>query len=86
VVATAVNGCAEIVVDGTTGFLAPPSDVQAWADRVVELLNDRNKRVCMGQQGRRRVEQEFALQDMAVRLEQLYVGASCAATMGETGI
>jgi len=32
------------------------------------------------------VEQEFALKDMVVRLEELYLRALGAATMGETGV
>ncbi len=39
VVATAVDGTREIVDDGKDGFLCPPGDVEAMADRVVALLS-----------------------------------------------
>lgn len=73
VVATAVNGCPEIVVDGVTGFLVPPGDTEAWASRVTDLLKDAAKAMVMGQQGRRRVEERFALQQMIARVEALYL-------------
>ena len=72
VVATAVNGCPEIVADGVTGFLVPPGDATAWARRVIELLHAPAQASAMGRQGRQRVEERFTLQQMLGRLETLY--------------
>lgn len=72
VVATAVNGCPEIVADGVTGFLVPAGDPTAWARRVNDLLHTPARASVMGRQGRQRVEQRFTLQQMLVRLETLY--------------
>jgi glycosyltransferase involved in cell wall biosynthesis len=72
VVATAVNGCPEIVVDGETGFLVPPGDTTAWARRITDLLSDPVMSDTMGQRGRRRVEERFSLRDMVTRTESLY--------------
>jgi glycosyltransferase involved in cell wall biosynthesis len=72
VVATAVNGCPEIVVDGNTGFLVPPGDATAWARRIVDLLSDPAMATAMGQRGRRRVEERFSLREMVARIESLY--------------
>ena len=73
VVATAVNGCPEIVIDGVTGFVVPPADTASWAKGVVDLLNDPAGATRMGQQGRLRVEEEFDLQQMTARIEEHYV-------------
>ena len=73
VVATAVNGCPEIVVDGVTGFLVPPGNVTAWARRVIDLLNDPAMASAMGQRGRIRVEGKFSLREMVTRIERLYL-------------
>ena len=81
VVATSVNGCPEIIVERVTGFLVPPGDAAAWARRVTALLNDPAMAAAMGEQGRRRVEGRFSLQEMAVRLENLYHQVTGAATM-----
>ena len=40
VVASAIGGIPEIVSDGTTGFLVPPGDIDALADRLARLLDD----------------------------------------------
>ena len=72
VVATAVNGCPEIVVDGVTGFLVSPGDTVAWAGKVSELLEKPAHANILGQQGRKRVEDEFTQQQMLERIETLY--------------
>ena len=48
VVATAVGGIPEIIADGDTGFLVPPGDATAMAERIDELLGDESKRRRMG--------------------------------------
>ena len=39
VVATAHGGACETIEDGTTGFLVPPNDVKALADKLDEILD-----------------------------------------------
>lgn len=72
VVATNVGGMPEIVEDGRTGFLVPPGDAAALADRVVGLLNDPNAAASMGRAARRRVEQHFSIEVQARRTLALY--------------
>lgn len=72
VVATAVNGCVEIVAHGVTGFLTPPGDIQTWAKCVLYLLEHPAEAAAMGRAGRQRVEEGFTLQEMVRRIEQLY--------------
>ena len=43
VVATRVGSVAETVLDGRTGYLVAPGDSQGMADRVLELLTDRDR-------------------------------------------
>jgi len=43
-VATAVGGIPEQIEDGVTGFLVPPGDPQAMADRILKLLTDQELR------------------------------------------
>lgn len=73
VVASDAGGPREIVVDGVTGYLTPPGDPEAIAERVVNLLKDPKKRVRMGQAGRRRVEELFGIEVMARRIEEAYL-------------
>ncbi|MBN1658853.1 MAG: glycosyltransferase family 4 protein [Anaerolineae bacterium] len=72
VVATAVNGSPEIVLDGVTGFVTPPGEPAAWAQRVSELLENRDGAATMGHRGRARVEEQFTLSRMIDKIEALY--------------
>jgi starch synthase len=77
VVAAAVGGIPEIVVDGVTGYLvALPHDLSrlgaALAERVNGLLQDRSKASAMGAAGRERVQDHFTWQAVAARTAALY--------------
>ena len=61
VVATAVGGIPELVVDGETGLLVPASDEGALAEALRRVLGDADLRRRLGATGRRRVEEEFDL-------------------------
>ena len=72
VVATDTGGTRELVVDGMTGFLVRPGDPAALADRIAKFCGDRELRMKMGEAGRRRVLQEFSVDRMARKFEDLY--------------
>ncbi len=60
VVATRGGGVGEIVEDGVTGYLVPPRDAAAVADRIARLADDQ-QRSAMGQAGRQRALTHFSL-------------------------
>ena len=72
VVATAVNGCREIVEQGVTGYLVPNNDVKSWANSVIKLLADAKKSSEMGQCGNLRLKEKFSLEKMIEQTEGLY--------------
>jgi phosphatidylinositol alpha 1,6-mannosyltransferase len=55
VIAPAAGGPLDLVEDGTTGFLVPPSDADALTAAVKRLAADPDRRVAFGQAGRRKV-------------------------------
>ena len=59
VVATDSGGAREMVGEGETGFLIPIGDSNAGARRINELIEDNEKRILFGKQGRGRVLEEF---------------------------
>jgi glycosyltransferase involved in cell wall biosynthesis len=59
VVATDVGGTSEAVVDGETGFLVAPGDVEGVANALVALAGDRERAAAMGAAGRRRQRERF---------------------------
>jgi sugar transferase (PEP-CTERM/EpsH1 system associated) len=72
VVATAVGGTPEVVVDGVTGLLVPPRDPDALARAIESLLRDPGLRRKMGQAGWKRVERCFSVEQMVRKTEYLY--------------
>jgi glycosyltransferase involved in cell wall biosynthesis len=71
-VATAVGGCCEVVQDGISGFLLPPSDPLRLADamrRVMALSPDERAR--MGAAGREHVLSNFSMEKMVESWERL---------------
>ena len=60
VVSTGCGGPAETIVDGVTGFLVEPKDVEALAASVLQLLADDGLRKRMGAAGRKQVERNFS--------------------------
>jgi starch synthase len=75
VVASAVGGILEVVVDGETGILVPPAKPDALAAALTRLLNDPETRRRMGQAGRKRVEAQFSWASVAERTERVYADA-----------
>jgi len=61
VIATAIGGSPEQVVPGKTGFLVPPADSYALAEKLRVLLKDPALRSRMGRAGRERVATELCL-------------------------
>lgn len=72
VVATAVGGNPEVVVNGETGFLVPAADSTALADRIHRLASDSELRLKMGAASRRRIEAHFSLAQTIEKIGQAY--------------
>jgi glycosyltransferase involved in cell wall biosynthesis len=60
VVASAVGGLKDLVVDGETGLLVPPRDPQALRAALERLLADRDLRRRLGAAGRERARERFS--------------------------
>ncbi|WP_437314914.1 glycosyltransferase [Sorangium sp. So ce385] len=74
VVATAVGGMAEQVVDGVTGRLVPPGDAEALAGALVELAEDPARRARMGAAGWERARERFSLERMVADYARVCLG------------
>jgi glycosyltransferase involved in cell wall biosynthesis len=72
VVATRVGGNPEVVVDGETGYLVPPKDAEAFAAKVIRLLQNPALRRRMGDAGRKRVEERFRIEHAAAGYLRVY--------------
>lgn len=72
VIATNIGGSLDQVVDGATGFLIPPADVEALADKIQLLAGDAELREQFGAAGRERIATTFNLQIMVRKIESVY--------------
>jgi glycosyltransferase involved in cell wall biosynthesis len=72
IVATAVGGIPEVVVDGETGFLVPPRDAEAMSGAIVRLLTDEALRRRMGDAGLARVRNRFSAERMVQETLDVY--------------
>lgn len=71
-VAYATGGLPEGLIPGKTGFLLMTGDVVGLANKLEELLRNKELRQRMGEEGRRFVEEKFSLQALALRHEHFY--------------
>jgi glycosyltransferase involved in cell wall biosynthesis len=72
VVASAVGGLLDLVVDGETGIQVPSGDVSALRSAIERLLGDRELRRRMGAAGRRRAAEHFSWDAVTRRTVELY--------------
>ncbi|MEJ2644260.1 MAG: glycosyltransferase, partial [Gammaproteobacteria bacterium] len=72
VVATRVGGNPELVAEGVTGTLVPPSDPTAMADALMRYVDDEESRRAHGRAGRTRVLERFSIDVMTERYLDLY--------------
>jgi glycosyltransferase involved in cell wall biosynthesis len=73
VVATAVGGNPEIILDGQTGHLVPPRSGDALAEKILHLLENPTLAREVGQRSRLHVMQQFSLSQMVNRYLLQYV-------------
>ena len=71
VIASRVGGLAQLVQDGRTGFLTPPGDPAALAERLARLLQDDDLRAMMGVQGQHRAR-HYTWPKVAAPITALY--------------
>jgi glycosyltransferase involved in cell wall biosynthesis len=75
VIAAAIGGLGELVVDGETGLLVEPGAAEPLAGAIVELALDLDRAAELGAAGRRRALAEFLESRCVERTEQLYEAA-----------
>jgi glycosyltransferase involved in cell wall biosynthesis len=72
VIATAIGGNLDAIVDGESGILVPPRDPPALAVALKRLAGDPALRRRLGEAARTRVEERFSLERCVARYDRLY--------------
>lgn len=71
-IASGVGGVLSILEDGVNGFVVPPSDSRALADRMLELLKDKELASRVAIAGQNLVEDKFTKERMVDEMLALY--------------
>lgn len=72
VVASAVGGLTDTVVDGVTGVLTPPRDPRTLGRALRRLLADRSRGMAYGMAGQDRVDARYTWDEVAGQTEHVY--------------
>src|SRR5690606_34691237 len=72
VIGSQVGGIQYSVADGKTGFLVPPKDPVALAEKLLTLLNDVNLREKMRQNALEWVNKHFTWENVAKQMDEVY--------------
>ncbi|MDE2020260.1 MAG: glycosyltransferase family 4 protein, partial [Patescibacteria group bacterium] len=72
VVATCFGGSPEIVLDGETGYIVNPLDLDMLAEKIRNLLGDQAKANRFGEAGYARVKRYFSLTKQADEYEKMF--------------
>jgi glycosyltransferase involved in cell wall biosynthesis len=72
IVATSVDGIPELVKHGQNGFMVPPEDFRALAQKTLQLIENPSLAEKMGEAGKQMVYPEFCVKEMVKKTEKLY--------------
>lgn len=71
-VVTDVGGNPEAVINGKTGIVVPPKNSDKLAEAIIKLLENPQLAQKMGEEGRKRVRENFGIGKMVSQTEDLY--------------
>ncbi len=66
------GGNPEVIQDNINGFVIPIEQKQTFADRIIFLQENRDLRLTMGQESRKRYESEFVVDKMVQSYQNIY--------------
>jgi starch synthase len=72
VVASDIGWAKELIVDGKEGFLVQPTHHQQFADKIMQLLDDQNLCQEFGISARKKVENQFSIEAVALQNLSFY--------------
>jgi len=71
-ISTDTSSMPEIIADGQTGYVVPPGDAEALAERTIRLLRNAALREKFGQAARQRLAEKFTHERMIEEVENLF--------------
>lgn len=74
VVAFDIDGINEVIDDGVDGYLVKFMDYEAFSERLVKLMKDKDLRIRLGENGYEKVRTKFTVERMVKQIENIYGG------------
>ncbi len=71
-----IDGAKEVVLNGITGFIIPPKEIDSLADAMITLAKSKLMRSEMGRKGRELFTEQFRHETMTQRIRELYLRVS----------
>ena len=72
-VVSSMNGGASMLIeDGKNGYVLEKFDLETWAQKLADLLGDRDKRARMGESAREKILSNFTWERIAEKFEAVY--------------
>lgn len=75
VVTSDMRGIGELVVDGVSGILVPPGNPQSIADAIERIISQSDLGRKMGEEGRRKIQQDFNIKTEVGKIEKIFIEA-----------
>lgn len=72
VITTTVPGCADAVIDGITGLVIPPRDIESLEQSIEKLLLNETLRAELGRNGRQHAEKYFSIDSVVEQHMSIY--------------
>ncbi len=72
VISSFFGGPSEVIVDGETGYLVNPYQVELMSEKIIDLLEDEGKAKRFGQAGYRRAKETFSLAEQVEKTLSFY--------------
>lgn len=71
-IVTNSGGSPELVIDGQSGFVVPPGDAQAIADKIIALYEDRQLKDRLSAGAKKRIREDFTVEKTARETIKVY--------------
>ncbi len=85
IVTTSMPGCCDVIVDGWNGFRVPPGSSRDLAERILDMLRNRQAAATMAARAKALVKEKFSLQAVVDRYVALYTELFARSGRGPAG-
>ena len=72
VIGTPIGSTSEMIVDGVTGWVLPLDSIEAFSDKIIQLVREPARCAQMGNAARKHAEEAFSIEKHAQKVQNIY--------------